>query len=76
MYSKLFFFFFTAKRHIFTMSAAIFAVVKKYTQLACIFTSKMSRLKNLHASFFVWKYTILNAIYALVSAAMPVACTV
>ena len=44
-------FFFTAKRHFSTMSvsnltSAIFAVVKKYTWLACIFTSKISHPKH------------------------------
>ena len=78
-------------------TSATFDVVKKYTQLACIFLSKISHrkntsfkfacnksvckssCKNLHVFFcvdFSWKSAILQAIYARVSAAMPVACTV
>ena len=79
-------------------TSATFDVVKKYTQLACIFISKISHrkntsfkfackksvcksaCKNLHVFFFSidfsWKSAILQAIYARVSAAMPVACTV
>jgi len=79
-------------------TSATFSVVKKYTQLAFIFVSKIShhkikvqsnlRVKGLHVKAhvkiytrvfcvdFSWKSAILHAIYARVSAAMPVACTV
>lgn len=78
-------------------TSATFDVVKKYSQLACIFISKISHgkntsfefvckksackssCKNLHVFFcidFSWKSAILQAIYARISAAMPVACTV
>ena len=79
-------------------TSATFSVVKKYTQLACIFMSKISHHKstlkfackksvckslckaNVYTQVFCmdfsWKSAILHAIYACVSAAMPVACTV
>ena len=85
-----------SKMSVSNFTSATFAVVKKYTQLACIFISKISHrkntlkfackksacknsFKNINAFFlldFLWKSAILHTIYARVSAAMPVACTV
>ena len=61
-------------------TSATFAVVKKYTQLACVFIRKIGHHKNslprVVCVDFSWKSAILHTIYARVSAAMPVACTV